>query len=74
MSPMLQRFSTRPFSPASPDWSSSPKQWWMGSSPDSIARLISGSARSSPSIGPTPEGDDLRHVDWNVFARTERCI
>ena len=19
------------------------------------------------------EGDDLRHVDWNVFARTERC-
>ncbi len=20
------------------------------------------------------EGDDLRHVDWNVFARTERCF
>ena len=19
------------------------------------------------------QGDDLRHVDWNVFARTERC-
>ena len=19
-------------------------------------------------------GDDLRHVDWNVFARTERCL
>src|ERR1043166_9695934 len=19
------------------------------------------------------EGDDLRHVDWNVFARTDRC-
>src|SRR3982074_1030109 len=19
-------------------------------------------------------GDDLRHVDWNVFARTERCF
>src|ERR1700745_1414935 len=20
------------------------------------------------------EGDDLRHVDWNVFARTDRCF
>src|ERR1044072_8207013 len=20
------------------------------------------------------QGDDLRHVDWNVFARTERCF
>src|SRR5215470_11771526 len=20
------------------------------------------------------EGDDLRHVDWNVFARTEKCF
>src|ERR1700758_5704329 len=21
-----------------------------------------------------PEGADLRHVDWNVFARTDRCF
>ncbi len=36
----------------------------------------------SPDFGFTQEfaeyrayapGDDLRHVDWNVFARTERC-
>lgn len=23
---------------------------------------------------PYSEGDDLRHVDWNVFARTEKCF
>ena len=33
---------------------------------------ISDSVRSSPNTAPTREGDDLRHVDWNVFARTER--
>ena len=45
----------------------------MALSRDCIARPISDSARSSPNIAPTRPGDDLRHVDWNVFARTERA-
>ncbi len=42
--------------------------------PACIARPISDSARSLPSTAPTAPGDDLRHVDWNVFARTEKCF
>ena len=41
-----------------------------GSAP---SRPIWASARSSPSTGRIRAGDDLRNVDWNVFARTDRA-
>ena len=48
------------------------RRWWMASLRACTARRNSVSARSSPNIEQYVQGDDLRHIDWNVFARTER--
>ena len=44
----------------------------MASSRDCIARPTFGFSQEFAEYRQYVEGDDLRHVDWNVFARTER--
>ncbi len=61
-----------PYSPPSRLSTSSRRRWWMASSRVSTAPRNSVSARSSPNTSNTSPGDDLRHIDWNVFARSER--
>ena len=67
--------------------SSIPRLWPASRSLDLVAKtvvdgFVAGLHRS-PDFGFSQEfaeyraytpGDDLRHVDWNVFARTERCL
>ena len=46
----------------------------MASSRDCTARPDFGFSQEFAEYRAYSEGDDLRHVDWNVFARTEKCF
>ena len=37
-------------------------------------RCVAGRASSSPTTATTPRGDDLRQLDWNVYARLEKLF
>ena len=51
-----------------------PRPWWTGLSPACTVRPTSASRQEFAEYRAYTEGDDLRHVDWNVFARTEKCF
>ena len=71
---MLQRFLDPATLPPFRGWTSSPRRWSTASSPACIGRRISGSRQEFAEYRAYAEGDDLRHVDWNVFARTDKCF
>jgi uncharacterized protein (DUF58 family) len=53
------------------DWS--PRPWWTASSPGLHRSPDFGFSQEFAEYRAYTPGDDLRHVDWNVFARTERA-
>ena len=38
------------------------------------SRPTAAARSSSPSTGPTSPGDELRAIDWKVFARSDRLV
>ena len=71
--PALQPASSiRRFWPASRTWTWSPKRLWMALSPGLHRSPDFGFSQEFAEYRAYTPGDDLRHVDWNVFARTER--
>ena len=70
---MLRRLRClRPSSPRSTIWSSRRGSWSKGCARADTAARFTASAPSFASIGPYRAGDDLKYLDWKLYARSDR--
>ena len=69
---LLCRSPTPPSCPASTAWSSRPGRSSRAISPAGTAARGTASPSSSPQHREYAPGDDIKHIDWKVFGRTER--
>ena len=53
-------------------WNWRPGRWSRATCPGGTAARGTGSPSSSRSTASTSPGDDIKHIDWKVYGRTER--